>query len=80
MKRIAKATGSLTPKSVNGTIPVKTNVTTIYNNVEITMEPIIPFGISFFGFFTSSAAMLTASNPRKAKKTKAAPLKTPEKP
>ena len=49
----------------------------MYNTVAIPSEPIIPLGTSFCGFFTSSAAVLTASKPKKAKKTIAAPELTP---
>jgi len=45
--------------------------------VAMPSDPIIPLGTSFCGFFTSSAAVLTASNPKKAKKTIAAPEVTP---
>ena len=48
--------------------------------VQISREPRMPTGISRFGFFVSSAAVLTASKPRKAKNTIAAPRNTPENP
>jgi len=46
----------------------------------MTSEPRMPRGRSRFGFFVSSAAVATMSNPMKAKKTMAAPAKMPPTP
>jgi len=48
--------------------------------VQITKDPKIPMGISFFGFLASCAAVDTASKPIKAKNTMAAPPNTPPQP
>ena len=48
--------------------------------VQISNEPKIPIGMSFFGFLASCAAVLTASNPIYAKKTIAAARMIPLKP
>lgn len=40
----------------------------------------IPMGISRLGFLVSWAAVLTASKPKKAKNTMAAPRNTPDQP
>src|SRR5439155_14959909 len=47
---------------------------------QISKEAMMPMGISRCGFFASWAAVLTASNPMYAKKTKPAPLNTPDQP
>lgn len=43
--------------------------------VQMTNEAIIPIGRSRCGFFTSSAEVANASNPKKAKNTAAPPRK-----
>ena len=52
----------------------------IYKMVQTSKDTRIPMGMSRFGFLVSCAAVLTASNPKKAKKTIAAPRKIPETP
>src|SRR2546423_1976392 len=54
--------------------------TRMYSTVQISSEPMMPIGISFCGFFASCAAVLTASNPMYAKKTRPAPAVTPVQP
>src|SRR2546429_4751389 len=54
--------------------------TRMYSTVQINSEPMMPIGMSGCGFFASCAAVLTASNPMYAKKTMAAPVKTPLQP
>ena len=78
--RNAYATGSATFNSVNGTIPVNTNETPTYRTVQMNKETSSPIGTLRCGRFTSSAAVATASNPKKAKNTVAAPPTTPWKP
>ena len=46
----------------------------------MTSEPMMPRGRSRFGFFVSSAAVATMSNPMKAKNTTAAPARMPPTP
>ena len=48
--------------------------------VQMTNEAIIPIGRSRCGFFTSSAEVANASNPKKAKNTAAPHEKPPLKP
>ena len=48
--------------------------------MQIASEPIIPIGMSFWGFRHSSAAVETASNPMYAKKISAAPEPIPAHP
>src|SRR2546422_1041648 len=52
----------------------------MYSNVQMSSDPMMPIGMSRCGFFASCAAVLTASNPMYAKKTIAAPVKTPLQP
>src|SRR5438034_9464219 len=54
--------------------------TRMYSTVQISSEPMMPIGMSFCGFFASCAAVLTASNPMYAKKTRPAPAITPVQP
>src|SRR5512135_2912536 len=77
---MATATGSATLSVVYLTTPVMTSATRMYSTVQITNEPRMPIGISRWGLRDSCAAVETASNPRYAKKTTAAPLTTPDHP
>ena len=52
----------------------------MYNMVQTSNETRIPIGISLLGFLASWAAVLTASKPKKAKNTMAAPRRTPDNP
>src|SRR3954470_4266837 len=48
--------------------------------VQMISDPMMPMGMSRFGFFASSAVVETASKPMYAQKTIAAPVAMPEKP
>ena len=48
--------------------------------VQMNNDMSIPMGISRLGFLVSWAAVLTASKPKKAKNTMAAPRNTPDQP
>src|SRR5262249_46756445 len=76
----ATAIGSGTSNCRYGTIPVAMADTAIYRTVQINNEPMMPIGISRWGFFASCAAVLTASNPMYAKNTIPAPCITPLQP
>src|SRR5215471_11112793 len=76
----ATAIGSGTSNCKYGTIPVATAETAMYNTVQISSEPMMPIGMSRWGFLASCAAVLTASKPIYAKNTKLAPRKMPDQP
>ena len=61
-------------------MPVSTAETAMYKIVQITKDKIIPRGSDFWGSFTSSAAVETASKPMYAKKIIDAPANTPDQP
>ena len=52
----------------------------MYSTVTTSSEHKMPMGMSRRGFLLSCAAVLTASKPRKANDTTAAPRRTPERP
>ena len=76
----ARAIGASMLMSRQGTIPVRTADTRMYNTVQTSSEVMIPIGRSRCGFFASCAVVETASNPMYAKKMYAAPAPMPDKP
>src|SRR5882672_4282793 len=71
------ALGSGTLSSLEIITRVAIADTMMYNRVQMSSDPMMPIGMSRCGFLASCAAVLTASNPMYAKKTIAAPVKTP---
>src|SRR5215831_3554885 len=65
---------------LNGTSPTITVHTTTYSTVQSASDPSRPNGMSRCGLRASCADVDTASNPMYAKKTTAAPRKTPLQP
>src|ERR1700761_1498194 len=63
-----------------GTMPVTTAATATYSTAHTPSDAMMPTGRSRFGFFTSSAADDTASNPMNAKNITAAAPNTPFQP
>jgi hypothetical protein len=59
----ATAIGSGTSSCRYGTMPVATADTAMYRTVQTNSEPMMPMGMSRWGFFASCAAVLTASKP-----------------
>src|SRR3954469_6562477 len=77
---IAKVTEASLPavrKSSTVATPLNTYENNTYRMVQTTSEPRMPIGMSRFGFFASCAAVDTASNPMKAKKTTPAAPRMP---
>src|ERR1700759_4035753 len=64
----------------DGTMPVTTAATTTYSTAHMQSDTMMPMGKSRFGFFTSSAAEDTESNPMNAKNITAAAPNTPFQP
>src|SRR5687768_11548480 len=69
--------GSGVPSDCHGAMPVMTADSAMYSTVQINRLMMMPNGMSFAGFFVSSAAVDTASNPMYAKKMIAAAALTP---
>jgi hypothetical protein len=61
-------------------MPVTTAATATYSTAHTTSDAMMPIGRSRFGFFTSSAADDTESNPMNAKNITAAAPNTPDQP
>ena len=61
--RNARATGASILISRQGTMPVSTAATAMYNTVQTSRDKMIPIGRSRCGFFASCAVVETASNP-----------------
>jgi len=73
----ATASGSATSSLFHGISPVSTSAIAMYSTVQMIRDAMMPMGMSRWGFFASSEAVLTASNPMYEKKMIAAPMLTP---
>src|SRR5438128_8978586 len=73
----ATASGSGTFSLSHGISPVRTSPMATYSTVQTISDAMMPRGMSRCGFFASSAAVLTASNPMYEKKMIAAPTLMP---
>src|SRR2546427_446621 len=73
----ASTTGASILISLEGTMPVKTADTAMYNSVQMTSDAMMPTGTSWAGFRASSEWTDTESNPMYAKKMIAAPAIMP---
>src|SRR2546430_219793 len=76
----ATASGSGTLSRSQGMSPVRTSAMATYSTVQTMSDAMMPRGTSRCGFFASSDAVLTASNPMYEKKMIAAPTLIPLRP